>query len=66
MNDKLTSGTSYTAGAMSTLFGAVSLNEIALFIGIVLSVGTFLINWLYKHKTYKLQKEIIKENKQAD
>ena len=52
MSDRLTTAASYTAGAGSTVFGAINLNEIALIIGIVLSIGTFLVNWFYKHKTY--------------
>ncbi len=54
--EKITSNTSYAAGGISALFGVISLNEVALFIGIVLSVGTFLINWVYRHKMYILAK----------
>ena len=61
MGERVTTAASYTAGATSTLFGMVSLSEVAIIIGIVLSIGTFLINWLYKHKTYELHK-----NKTAD
>lgn len=35
------------------LFGVLSLNEVALIVGIVCSVGTMLINLYYKHKEYQ-------------
>jgi hypothetical protein len=37
----------------TVIFGGLSLNELALLVGIVCSVGTLLINWWYKHKEYK-------------
>jgi len=63
--EKIPTAASYTAGATSTLFGLTSLNEWALLIGIVLSIGTFTINWLYKHKMYVLQKETINKADEA-
>lgn len=42
-----------TASILTVIFGGLSLNELALVIGIVCSVGTLLINWWYKHKEFK-------------
>lgn len=42
-----------TASILTVLFGGLSLNEFALLVGIVCSVGTLLINWWYKHKEFQ-------------
>lgn len=54
MSEKLTTAASYTAGVGSTLFGAINLNDAAIIVGIVLSIGTFVVNFIYKRKTYLL------------
>ncbi|EKN4745171.1 phage holin family protein [Yersinia enterocolitica] len=40
---------------MTTMLGALSLNEWALVIGIACTVGTFGVNWYYKRKEYQLR-----------
>lgn len=42
-----------TASISTVIFGGLSLNEFALLVGIMCSVGTLLINWWYKHKESK-------------
>lgn len=37
------------------MFGAMSLNEWALLIGIVCTIGTFGVNWYYKRKEFQLR-----------
>lgn len=56
--DKYSSPISYVWGALCTLFGALSLNDIAIIIGILLSIATFLINWLYKRRDFLHKKQL--------
>ena len=41
-------------GSATAMFGALSLNDWAIVIGIACTVGTFVINWHYKRKEYRL------------
>lgn len=45
-----TSKASYVASGLLTALGALSINEIATVIGIILAVGTFAVNWYYRRK----------------
>uniref|UniRef100_UPI00339D2ECC HP1 family phage holin n=1 Tax=Psychromonas sp. 14N.309.X.WAT.B.A12 TaxID=2998322 RepID=UPI00339D2ECC len=54
MNELLTK-VSYSFSAVLSFLSLTSLNDIALFIGILLGIFTFIITWFYKHKTYNLQ-----------
>lgn len=56
--DKYSSAVSYFGGGICTLLGALSLNEIAIVIGIILSVATFLINWIYKRRDFQHKKAL--------
>lgn len=56
--DKYTSPVSYVWGALCALFGVLSLNEIAVVIGIILSVATFFINWVYKRRDFQHKKNL--------
>lgn len=56
--DRYTSQISYFWGALCTLIGAFSLNEIAIIIGIILSVATFIINWVYKRRDFQHKKNL--------
>lgn len=38
----------------TAMFGALSLNDWAIIIGIVCTVGTFALNWYYKRKSFRL------------
>lgn len=51
--EKFTNGAAVGAGTTTTLFGALSLNDWALVVGIVCTVGTFAINWYYRDKEYR-------------
>lgn len=63
MSDKLATGASYATNAATalggtlTLIGGLSLNEWLAISGIILGFATFIINWLYKHRHYKLATE---------
>ena len=41
-------------GSATAVFGALSLNDWAIIIGIVCTIGTFAINWYYKRKEFQL------------
>ncbi|MCA6222405.1 phage holin family protein [Photorhabdus antumapuensis] len=50
--DKYTSPIAYTWGAFTVMLGALSLNDWAIIIGIICTVGTFGVNWYYKHREF--------------
>ncbi|WP_080715872.1 phage holin family protein [Gilliamella apicola] len=69
--DKYTSPVSYFWGGICTLLGALSLNDIAIIVGIILSIATFIINWLYKRRDFYHKKKLReqyyeKHNKNSD
>ncbi len=55
--DKYSSGSSYWLGGITAAFGALSLNEWAIIIGIVCTIGTFGVNWHYKRKEFQLREK---------
>jgi len=50
------SATSYAVGGTTAAAGVMTLNDIALLIGIIATVGTFVVNLIYKHLNYSLAK----------
>lgn len=56
--NKYTSPVSYFWGGICTVFGALDLNKVALIIGIVTTVLTFFINWVYKRRDFIHKKEL--------
>ncbi|WP_218057343.1 phage holin family protein [Gilliamella sp. Fer1-1] len=56
--DKYSSPVSYFWGGICTLLGALSLNDIAIIVGIILSIATFIINWLYKRRDFYHKKKL--------
>ncbi len=56
--NKYTSPVSYFWGAICTLLGALSLNDIAIIVGIILSIATFIINWIYKRRDFQHKKNL--------
>lgn len=51
--DKHSSGVSYITALITSTFGALTLQELALWVGIATALGTFLINWYYKYRETK-------------
>lgn len=41
---------SYITAFLTGLFGAVTLQDLALWVGIATALGTFLVNWYYKER----------------
>lgn len=69
--ERYTSPISYFWGAICTLLGALSLNDIAIIVGIILSIATFIINWVYKRRDFYHKKDLReqyyeKHNKNSD
>lgn len=56
--NKYTSPVSYFWGAICTLLGALSLNDVAIIVGIILSIATFIINWVYKRRDFQHKKNL--------
>lgn len=48
--DKIREWFSYWVGGLTAMSGVLSLNDWALIVGILCTVGTFVINWYYKRK----------------
>jgi len=46
--EKHSSAVSYITGGGLFSFGALSLNDVAMLVGILTGVGTFVVNWYYK------------------
>lgn len=44
----------FTSGSLFGT-GAMTLNDIAMVVGIVTGVGTFVVNWWYKRKEFRLR-----------
>lgn len=55
MHEKYSSPFSYALGVITTAAGALSLDQWAVLIGIICTVATFLVNWYYKRKEFKLR-----------
>ena len=54
--EKFTNGAAIGAGSTTALFGAFSLNEWAIVIGIICTLGTFGVNWYYRWREYQLKR----------
>ncbi len=59
--EKFTSGAAVGTGSTTALVGAMSLNDWAIIVGIICTVGTFGLNWYYKRKEF-----ILKQQKASD
>ena len=44
-------------GSATAMFGALSINDWAIIIGIACTIGTFSVNWYYKRKSYQLMED---------
>lgn len=48
--DKYSSHLSYWVASILTAAGALTLQDWAVLVGIVVAIGTFVVNWYYKRK----------------
>lgn len=51
--EKHSSATSYIVAYITTAFGGLTLDQVAIYVGILTAVGTFAINWYYKARADK-------------
>jgi MFS-type transporter involved in bile tolerance (Atg22 family) len=42
-------------GSAVTVIAGLSLSEIGVIVGMIVAICGFVMNWIYKHKTYQLQ-----------
>lgn len=56
MIEKHSSAATYIAGSSAVVFG-LSATEFAAFVGAAVAVLTFVVNWWYKHKAFKLMQK---------
>lgn len=40
----------YLAAAGTAVFGGITLQEFAVWVGIITTIGTFIVNWYYKER----------------
>ncbi|EOE6700406.1 phage holin family protein [Morganella morganii] len=52
MSDKYSGPAAYTWGLITSVLGVLSLDQWAVLIGIVCTIGTFFINWYYRRKEF--------------
>ena len=50
--EKHSSVWAYIASISTTVFGSLTLQSVALIVGIVCTLGTFIVNWYYKVKEH--------------
>lgn len=55
MPEKYSSPFAYAWGLIAAIFGVMSLDQWAVFIGIICTIGTFAVNWYYKRKEFQLK-----------
>lgn len=55
--EKQTSAWAYVCGVFTTAFGGVTLDKVAMIVGIIFTIGTFVVNWYYKEAEYRLKRE---------
>lgn len=61
MIGKATTPASYATSAMLTIFG-LNVNEWLALTGIILGIGTFIVNWYYKREHLKLYSRKMKQD----
>lgn len=52
--EQTTSNTAYIASGLTVAAGGLSFNEWMMLGGFLIALATFLVNWYYRHKHYKL------------
>lgn len=58
--EKHSSAISYITSGGWFSYGALTLNDIAMIVGIVTGLGTFVVNWYYKRKEFKLREQEVR------
>lgn len=58
MSESLTK-ISYWLSALISSLSMININTVALLVGMTLGFATFIVTWVYKHKEYKLQVQLL-------
>lgn len=56
--EKVTSAVAYFIALILAFIGALTPQEIAFYIGALVAIGTFFVNWYYRRKSYQLLREL--------
>ncbi|WP_050318826.1 HP1 family phage holin [Yersinia alsatica] len=64
--EKISSVIAYLVAAILACIGALTPQDIALFIGAAVAIGTFFVNWYYRRKSYRLLERVILKKKVFD
>ena len=62
--DHLSAG-SYLVSGGTTVFGVMGVNEFGILFGVVLATCTFILNWVYREKHYRLAKAKLEREKES-
>ncbi|HGE4424045.1 TPA: holin [Escherichia coli] len=57
MFDRIREACAYVTGAVTAFFGAITINDIAVFVGILSTIGTFAVNYYFKSQENKRAQE---------
>ena len=47
----------YLASVGTAIFGGMTLQDVALWVGIITTIGTFAVNWYYKEREHDREEE---------
>ena len=43
----------YLASVSAAIFGKLTVQDVAMWVGIIITIGTFAVNWYYKDREHK-------------
>lgn len=59
MGERHSSLWAYLAAGFATVFGGFTLQDVALWVGIITAIGTFVVNWYYKEREADREEHLI-------
>lgn len=57
MFDRIREACAYVTGAVTAFFGAITINDVAVFVGILSTIGTFAVNYYFRSQENKRAQE---------
>ena len=65
--EKHSSSLAYLTSVSTAIFGGVTLQDVALVVGIITTIGTFAVNWYYKDREHdREEREEEREERRHD
>lgn len=64
--ERISSAIAYSVAVVLACMGALTPQDIALFIGAAVAVGTFCVNWYYRRKSYRLLERLTRDKRVFD